>query len=77
MQVVDVSVRVILICCNTGNEPARGLVASGSASVLADLEFDSRPALTKTFKIGTVAFLPGARFAEELQGLHRTQQTPQ
>jgi len=49
VQVVDVSVRVILICCTTGNEPARGVVESGSASALAGLEFDSRPALTKTF----------------------------
>ena len=53
----------------TGARPnywlARGLVVSASALVLVGLEFDSRPCLTKTLQIGTVAFFPGARCAEE------------
>jgi len=63
--------------------PARGLVVSASASLLVGRKFDSRPGLTKTlqitvpnlvfvfgiwYQIGTVAFLPGARRTEELQG---------
>jgi len=39
-----------------------------SASGLVGREFDSQLVLTKTLKIGTAAFLPGARYMEELQG---------
>jgi len=38
-------------------------------SMLVGLEFDSRRGLTKTLQFGTVSFLPGARFAEQLQEL--------
>jgi len=45
-------------------------VVSASASVLVGRDFTSLSGLTKTLWIGTVAFLPGARCAEELQGTH-------
>jgi len=48
--------------------PARGVVVSASAAMLVGRKFDSRPGLTKTLQIGTVALLPGARCTEELQG---------
>ena len=45
-------------------------MVTAPASVLVGREFDSQPGLTKTLQIGTAAFSPGARCAEELQGTH-------
>jgi len=37
---------------------------------VVDREFDSRPSVAKTLQIGTAAFLPGARCADDLLGTH-------